>query len=202
MTLVGLGYTLALIVGSIPAWMRKPLPDLDRATRSVRAAFYRVRGKPGLAVFHGRGKQNRVPRYMCVMVFGRDTSGELDVLHESYPNCKYPAIRWSADTFNLVLSQQVGVGRLEGLARTRGKWHRRRVAQLRSRGPLDGASRYFCTRDQPAMVYIVARTSAVYYETGKRFGRADVIHRFNCETGRRDGPPLEAKLVGGRVVVQ
>lgn len=185
LTLLALTFSGLLVAGSIPEWMREPL-GVESLTPKVRAGFYRFRAKPGLGVFKGGSPQNWSAREMCIIVVGERPDGGLERVYESYPRCRYPTFRWMADTFNLVLSARIRVGRLEGLGKSRGKPHRTRVDRLRRAPGLDGASKFFCNK-HPDMdsVYLVAQTSAVHYGGKRRRRHADAIHAWSCRFGRR-----------------
>ncbi len=178
-------YTFFLFFGSIPEPMRFT-EGLDEAVKAVRKGFFKyAHAKPGLGVFHGGRKHNVVDRNLCVVVVGVDASGELTRLYETFPNCEYPTVRVFNDTYNLVLSQQVRVGRLESLASFSGPALKNVIKRALVWPPIDGIAKLYCNRSESSLVFVSAFTTATTYKKNKPVERNTVLRGFNCAKQRR-----------------
>ncbi len=178
-------YTFFLFLGSIPEPMRFT-EGLDSAVKAVRKGFFKyAHAKPGLGVFHGGRKHNVVDRNLCVVVVGVDKNGELTRLYETFPSCEYPTVRVFNDTYNLVLSQQIRVGRLESLASFSGKPLENVIKRARAWPPIDGIAKLYCERSDSSLVFVSAFTTASTYNKNKPVVRNRVLRGLNCAQRRR-----------------
>lgn len=165
--------------GAIPKTLR-PTKSAERAVRWVRKTFYKVRVKPGSAVFHGLRKHDLIERKSCLIVVGVDGDGEIHVLHETYPRCQYPNVRWFNDNFNLLLNHSIGVGRIDEVSSSRGAARVRARSRLQQQRSLDRLSTFFCQRSGLAEVFIAVNTSSALYKTGETKETADLLHGWSC----------------------
>lgn len=192
-------YSFFLFLGSIPEPFQVT-KGLGETVQAVRRGFYKyAHVKPGLGVFHGGRMHNVVDRNLCLIVTGVDERGALTRLYETFPNCEYPAVRVFNDTYNLVLSGLIRVGRLESLASYTGKAYERELQRARRWNPIDGIAQHYCSRGGSARVFVSAFTTAAAYADNQPLVRNVVLRGRDCAKQQRiPVAQLSAELEGGR----
>ncbi len=137
-----------------------------------------------------------------MVVEGRLADGSTELLYESSPACRPPAVRAFEDYFDTSL-KRVGDYRM---ARSLPRKSRREdaLATLRRSRWLTREGRYFCDSEAVARssaltdVYLIWQVDMTSYRTGRRRRSADVVHQVDCRRGRRarTAPP-EVEVVRG-----
>lgn len=202
-TAVAVAYTVALFVGSIPKWMRWN-DDVYQTVEKVRKTFYKVRVKPGLAVFNGGYLPEWTPSHMCIIVVGRSgPEQDWERVYESYPDCQYPTFRWKVTHVNLVMSGTLRVNRMQAVARHAAVGKKGEINRMRRNTGATGILKYFCAQGDYRETHMLLETSVVHYDTNKRKTNVNVVHSVNCATGRRmPSKGVNPRLVDGKVVVE